>query len=98
MTTQKEHVQTLGQVLDNLISELGWTTKLRQYSIVELWPEIVGTRIADIAHVEKIDQGILVISVTAAPWRAELTFRKKEILQRVHEALGEATIRDIRFR
>jgi hypothetical protein len=48
--------------------------------------------------VDKIDKNVLVVKVTAAPWRTELTFRKKEILEKVHAAMNSDSIKDIRFR
>ena len=34
---------------------------------------------------EKIQKNTLIVKVDNAPWRAELTFRKKEILEKVFE-------------
>ncbi len=90
--------QSLGNVIDTLFHELGLEKKLKQYDIVDIWPSIVGSQIAEITSVDKIQNNVLVIKVTAAPWRAELTFRKKEILEKVRAAMNSDSIKDIRFR
>jgi len=90
--------QSLGKVIDTLFHELGLEKKLKQYDIVDIWPSVVGNQIAEITSVDKIQNNVLVIKVTAAPWRTELTFRRKEILAKVREAMNSDSIKDIRFR
>jgi predicted nucleic acid-binding Zn ribbon protein len=90
--------ETLGTVIDGLMHQLGLQRKLKQYDIVPLWPSIVGEQIAGLTSVDKIDKDVLIVKVSAAPWRTELTFRKKEILDKVHAAMNSDSIKDIRFR
>ncbi len=90
--------EPLGNVIDALMAQLGLQTKLKQYDIVGLWPSIVGEQIAGMASVDKIEKNVLVVKVSAAPWRTELTFRKREILEKVHTAMNSNSIKDIRFR
>lgn len=90
--------QTLGSVIDGLLQRLGIETKMKQYSIVEDWAAIVGGQIAQVTSVEKIERKVLFVKVTAAPWRTELTFRKKEILEKIHAAMKSDAINDILFR
>ncbi|MGE5314384.1 MAG: DciA family protein [Acidobacteriota bacterium] len=95
----KEQVpKKIDSVLDALIEQLGIRQKLDQYGIIPLWPEIVGAQIAKVTEVERIDNGVLVIHVTNAPWRNELTFRRKEILAKIHQRMNGDVIKDIRFR
>jgi predicted nucleic acid-binding Zn ribbon protein len=88
----------IDSVLDALIAQLGIKPKLDQYGIIPLWPEIVGAQIAKVTEVERIENGVLVIRVTNAPWRSELTFRRKEILEKIHQFMKGDVIKDIRFR
>ncbi len=90
--------QTLGTVIDALFHQLGLQTRLKQYNIVDLWAATVGEQIASVTSVDKVEKNVLVVKVTAAPWRTELTFRKKEILEKVHAAMNSDSIKDIRFR
>jgi Protein of unknown function (DUF721). len=90
--------ELLGNVIDALMHQLGLQTKLKQYDIVDLWSSIVGEQIAGVTSVDKVEKNVLVVKVTAAPWRTELTFRKKEILEKVHAAMNSGSIKDIRFR
>ena len=90
--------QTLGSVIDALLHRLGIDRRLKQYSIVDDWPAIVGPQIAQVTSVDRIERNTLVVRVSAAPWRTELSFRKKEILEKVHAAMNSDVIHDIVFR
>jgi len=90
--------QSLGSVIDALVRALGIHTKLKQYDIVDVWGSIVGEQIASVTSIDKIEKNVLVVKVTAAPWRTELTFRRGEILEKIHAAMKSDAIKDIRFR
>ena len=90
--------QSLGSVIDALLRQLGIQTNLKQYDIVDVWGSIVGAQIASVTSIDKIEKNVLVVKVTAAPWRTELTFRKSEILDKIHAAMNSDAIKDIRFR
>lgn len=90
--------QSLGSVIDALLRQLGIQTKLKQYDIVDVWGSIVGAQIASVTSIDKIEKNVLVVKVTAAPWRTELTFRRSEILDKIHAAMNSDAIKDIRFR
>lgn len=90
--------QSLGSVIDALVRQLGIQIKLKQYDIVDVWGSIVGAQIASVTSIDKIEKNVLVVKVTAAPWRTELTFRKSEILDKIHAAMNSDAIKDIRFR
>ncbi len=85
-------------VLDTLLQQLGIETKIKQYGVVDLWSKLVGEQIARVTQVEKVEGCVVFVRVTAAPWRTELIFRKKEILEKIHTAMNSETIKDIRFR
>ncbi|MCX6137641.1 MAG: DUF721 domain-containing protein [Ignavibacteriales bacterium] len=97
MMTKHETV-TLGTAIEALIRRLGIAGKLKEYEIVEIWPGIVGERIAQVSRVESVERGVATVRVSAAPWRTELTFRKKEILEKIHQTMNSDVIQDIRFR
>lgn len=96
--TKHETILPLGTVLNSLIKTLGIEKNIEQYKIFDVWNTIVGEQIAKVAQPERIHNGILIVAVSNAPWRTELTFRKKEILEKIHLTLNSTSITDIRFR
>ncbi len=87
-----------GQVLEEMFRELGIGRTLHQYEVLTSWKSIVGEQIARVTTPDRIDNGVLFVHVTSAPWRAELTARKREILQRIRSVAGNDAVTDIRFR
>lgn len=95
---KQETISSLGNVLDSLIKSLGIEKQVEQYKIFDAWNSVVGEQIAKVAKPERIHNGVLIVTVNNAPWRTELTFRKKEILEKIHSTLKSTSILDIRFR
>ena len=96
--TQKEHITTLGTALDALVRSLGIEKQIEQYKVFEAWNTIVGEQVAKVAQPERLHGGTLIVTVSNAPWRAELTYRKKEILEKIYLTLKTKSITDIKFR
>lgn len=95
---RKENVQTLGDALKLLVQSLGIEKQVEQYKIFDVWNEVVGQQVAKVAQPERLQNGVLIVNVNNAPWRTELTFRKKEILDKIHERTDSKSILDIKFR
>ena len=95
---KKEHIQTLGEALQQLIASLGIEKQVDQYKIFDVWNDVVGEQVAKVAVPQRIHNGVLIVGVSNAPWRNELTFRKKEILDKIHVKTNSQSIHDITFR
>jgi predicted nucleic acid-binding Zn ribbon protein len=95
---RKDNIQTLGDALQLLIKSLGIETQVEQYKIFDVWNDVVGEQVAKVAAPQRVHNGVLVVSVTNAPWRNELTFRKREILEKIHSKTNSQSITDIKFR
>ena len=95
---EKVFPKPIGTAITNFTGQLGITKKLRQYSVLMLWEEIVGEQIARVTTAQRVENGVLYVGVATAPWRAELTMRKREIMQKIQSAVDKNVIKDIRFR
>ena len=91
-------MQSLGETLKMLMQSLGIEKQVEQYKIFDVWNEVVGQQVAKVAQPERLQNGVLIVAVNNAPWRSELTFRKKEILEKIHERTSSTSIVDIKFR
>ena len=91
-------MQSLGDTLKMLMQSLGIEKQVEQYKIFDVWNDVVGQQVAKVAQPERLQNGVLIVTVNNAPWRSELTFRKKEILDKIHERTSSTSIIDIKFR
>jgi predicted nucleic acid-binding Zn ribbon protein len=88
----------VGEALKRLASSLGIAPKLKEMELLASWESVVGEQIARVAKAERIERGTLYVVVTSAPWRAELTLRRVELMDRLNDAAGRKVISEIRFR
>ncbi len=90
--------RALGDAIEELVTTIGIAAPLRRFSVLTSWERIVGEQVAKVATAERIDDGVLIVRVASAPWRAELTMRRGDILGKIAAVVGEGVVRDIRFR
>lgn len=95
---RKAKIKKLDAAISDLIKEYGLEDKLKETSVLTLWNEIVGERIAQVAKAKKIKNGKLSISVENSVWRNELIFLKKEIMEKINKKFNEEIVKDIIFR
>lgn len=84
--------------LDKFVHSLGITKKMKQFSVITSWSEIVGEQIARVTEADRMENGILFVKTATAPWRNELTMRRMEIMEKVNAAAGSKVVKEIRFR
>ena len=84
--------------IGELVHRLGIGKTLSQYDVMTSWESIVGEQIARVAKAQRIENGVLFVGVTTAPWRAELSMKRIEIIDKINRALGKNIVKEIRFR
>ena len=84
--------------LHSLLHDLGIERTVARYDVINSWPDIVGEKIAKVTVPERIDRGILFVSVATAAWRTELTLSRLAILKKITARVGSGAVKDIRFR
>ncbi len=88
----------MGQALERLTRSLGIGKMLDEYGVLAAWSSVVGERIAAVSTALRIENGVLFVGVTTAPWRAELAMQRQDIMRRINAAVGKEVVREIRFR
>jgi predicted nucleic acid-binding Zn ribbon protein len=89
---------TLGYVLESVLTGLEMTARTREHLALILWPDIVGEKIAGMTAVQSVRSGVLYVDVEASAWAQELQMYRADLTSRVNAYLGAGSIRDIQFR
>ncbi len=90
--------EPLGSVLDGVLRELRLPERFAAADATERWEAAVGPEIARRTRCEGVRDGELLVLVRGTVWKAELTIRRMELMQRINEGLAEpARLRSIRF-
>jgi predicted nucleic acid-binding Zn ribbon protein len=59
---------------------------------------VVGEQIAKVTQAQRMENGVLFVSVATAPWRAELSMKRMDITRKINTILGKNVVKEIRFR
>ena len=63
--------------------------------IEDVWEEVMGKTVAKYTDKIQIINTTLFITTNVAPLKNELLYQKEKIIERVNEALGEKTIKEV---
>ena len=88
----------MGEALERLARSLGIRRTLDEYGVLEAWPAVVGERVAAVSRAMHMENGVLFVGVSTAPWRAELSMKRLEIMRKINTMLGKDVVKEIRFR
>jgi len=94
---QRKPPQQIGGTIQELLARLDSEGHFEIVRLVRLWPEVVGEAIARRTEVVGLKFHSAVIKVSGAMWIQELNLMKPQILDRLRHALGNDTVRDLRF-
>ncbi|MBI2092030.1 MAG: DUF721 domain-containing protein [Deltaproteobacteria bacterium] len=87
----------INDILASVLKNGGLAKKIVQYSIFEIWGELVGETIAKRAKPKKMQGNTLVVAAKSAAWAQELSFMKPMILKKIRERFPDAFVTDIKF-
>ena len=84
-------------VLSGLLEKHGVRRQVERMSVIELWPEIVGEKLAEVTRAKGLDDATLFVEVRNSSWLMELNMMKADFLERVNERIREVPLERIVF-
>jgi predicted nucleic acid-binding Zn ribbon protein len=95
--TKRTYPQQVGGALHGILAQLDSGGHFDLVRLMRIWPETVGEAIARRTEVASVKFHTAVVKVTGAMWIQELNLMRPQILSRLREALGDDSVRDLRF-
>jgi predicted nucleic acid-binding Zn ribbon protein len=93
----KRDAAPVGETVDRVLAKNGLAKRVAQASVIDEWPQLVGTQIARVTQAESVTaDGVLWVRVATAAWANELSMMAPRILARVN-AERKGRIREIRW-
>ncbi|MBL1280275.1 MAG: DUF721 domain-containing protein [Fluviicola sp.] len=89
--------QPLKEVLDRWMKAYGFEERAKNLEVVEAWPELMGTAVANRTREISIRNKMLYLKMDSSVMRDELAHGKQIIIQRVNEFVGSEVIVDVWF-
>lgn len=89
--------KTLGDTLELMTQELGWSEYLSESLVAQNWNEIVGPLLAEHAHILDISDGVIHVQCDSTAWATELRRMRGQVITQIREHHPEAHIEEIKF-
>lgn len=96
---RKDAGRSLGDVLPRVLAGIRLDQRPSESQIVIVWKQIMDPQVS--AHCQPVGlvRGTLIVAVDSSVWLEEIVrYRRKEILERVQDAMGREVVRRISFR
>ena len=79
------------------IQESNMTGRLDECRAIDLWPMVVGERMARCMSRPRVSCGVMIVYVDNASMRHELTMHRNRLIELINTKLGKDVIKAIRF-
>lgn len=87
----------LGEALEGVIQQRGWTTEVNVHLLLGRWADLVGPAVAEHSTPEAYRDRVLVVRTTSTNWASQLRLMAPQILARMNASLGQGTVRQVRI-
>jgi len=96
--TNMHNISSVGQLINKLIDSYKLRSRYEEVKIITAWESVIPKAIQNRTRSLKFNNGVLVINVTSAPLRQELTSMVEELILKLNEELGSQVIQQIEIR
>ena len=87
----------ISTALDGVLKKIGLFSKMKSYTALLVWKEIVGEKISTHTNPVFVKNGCLIVNVDNSTWMNELSIMKKEIIKNLNQKIGMIAVKDIHF-
>ena len=87
--------QTVGNSIQRLIDERGWTAPVAVGGVIGRWDAVVGAETAAHCRPESFTDGVLTVRTDSTAWATQLRLLLPALLRRLGEEVGEETVRKV---
>ena len=91
----KRQVQSLSEVLHQLLRQDGLETPLRQKRLLDAWETVTGSMVARYTGEKFIKNQTLHVRITNPALRQDLSMMRSQLLKRLNAEVGAMVISDI---
>lgn len=89
-------MDTVGNIVNDVLDARGWRGRVLEQMAVELWPEVVGETMARHTMADRFKNGVLSVRARSPQWTQELHFHQARIIARINGRLRKPIVEKIR--
>jgi predicted nucleic acid-binding Zn ribbon protein len=90
-------IESIGDVLSQVVRDLGFAKKLNEQRAVVEWSSVVGARVAEHSRATRVDAGLLFVEVDSSVWAQELSLMRTRILREMDARIGKGVVDNVHF-
>ena len=100
MAKSKKHREFvhIGDIMNGVLKTCRHDYNEELSQVWSLWGSAVGDIIAKNTKPEAFKGRLLLVLVNSPPWMHQLQYLKKDIINKVNQALGKELVKDIKFK
>lgn len=87
----------LGDVLDAVTRQLGWSSPLARGELLIAWPDLVGADTAAHSEPVGVEDGTLIVQCDSTAWATQLRLIREAILTQILQRYPDAEVSAVRF-
>jgi len=95
---EKRQFVPIGQVIGDILKQSRMQTDTSLIRVWDIWEKAVGEAIADNTQPAAFKGDLLIVHAASSSWLQQLRFIKGDILRKVNQHLGQAHVKDIKFK
>jgi len=84
-------------VLNSVLERCGVREQVERMTVLDLWPEIVGEKLAAVTRAKAVDDRVLIVEVRNSAWLMELNMMRGTFLERVNRRFENVPMERIVF-
>ena len=88
----------LGDVLQEVIDELGVQKEIDEARVIETWASVAGDKINEVTESAWMKDSTLYVKITSAAWRQELHMNRRKWRERLNGEFESDLVEEINFR
>ncbi len=94
---QRTDPLSIRQIIDRVMDTSARKDEMLAMRAAYLWGDLVGPGVNAMTLKRYVRDGVLHVTLSSAPLKSELSFRRESLIARINEILGRPVIREIRF-
>lgn len=87
----------VGDIISEVMRSEGLEDRMLAHRALTVWGSVVGNRINRMTTMRRVSGNILMVHVTSAVVRQELSMQMTPLLAAINKSLGKEIIKEIRF-
>ncbi len=97
MMKRNQKPEGIASLLGKTLKSLNLESHIKRHSVWNHWDKIVGKTIAEKTWPARLIEDTLVVKVMGASWMNELSFMKRQILDKIQREIPDCPIKHLRL-